>query len=219
MPRLLLLVLLVALGGGGALANPIVLPLVDTIDFGPAGTVSLAMAPDGSGTPFHAAWRVDGTTTDATIRISLVDEWDNPMADVPREDVWLQFDAPPGTVAGCIQLQDYGSVFHPDHASDLDGVMEWTLPLRGGGWSEGPARMFIYGMPAERPDHSILPPLPIRVNSPDVDGDLAVDLTDIALFTQDLGGSYHYRSDFCWDGVIDLSDVAFFVPAIGCVCP
>ena len=33
-----------------------------------------------------------------------------------------------------------------------------------------------------------MPPLPVRVNSPDISGDLVVDLTDIALFAEDLGG-------------------------------
>lgn len=63
------------------------------------------------------------------------------------------------------------------------------------------------------------PDLPIYFNSPDLNADGRVDLTDAALFAQDLGaGDAPFRSDLCWDGVIDLSDVAIFTQHLGAGC-
>ena len=47
-----------------------------------------------------------------------------------------------------------------------------------------------------------------------------VDLTDMALFTQDLGsGEAVFRSDLVWDGVLNLSDIAVFTQHLGASCP
>jgi hypothetical protein len=204
---------------GLSVANPVMVPLVDVVEFGPPGEVSLCMTPDGSGTPFAAAWNAAGDPVDALLRIQIVDESNLPWPDYPAEDVWLMFDVSPGTAKGCVNDGYYdGGLFFPDDDSDGDGWFAWALPLRGGGWSEGPVRIYIAGMEAMMTNLELVPPLPIRVNSPDINGDLAVDLTDITLFAQDIG-AYHYRSDLHWDGVIDLADIVFFAQGIGAVCP
>jgi hypothetical protein len=56
------------------------------------------------------------------------------------------------------------------------------------------------------------------MNSPDVNGDLEVDLSDIAMFAQIGFDTYDYRVDFCWDGEIDLCDVVQFVAHLGAGC-
>jgi hypothetical protein len=216
-PLLLLLAIVVS---GLAAANPVLVPLVAMVDFDPAGEVSLVMTPDGSGTSFAEAWGPGGGQVDATLWIQIVDDDGNPMFEFPAEDMWLQFAVNPGTAGGCIHYLYYeGGVFPPDGDSSPDGMVGWQLALRGGGWSEGPVTIYIMGMPAMATDYTELPGLPIRVNSPDIDGDLVVDLTDITLFAQDLGGPYHYRSDLCWDGEIDLSDIVLFVQGLGATCP
>ena len=57
-------------------------------------------------------------------------------------------------------------------------------------------------------------------NSPDINGDLIVNLTDISLFAVDFFGAvYMYRSDFNYDGAINLTDLAMLAPTIGVPCP
>lgn len=219
MNRPILLVFILVFCAGTVAGNPVIVPLVDVIEFQPTSEVSLAVVPDGSGTPFAGAWNGDGVPVDATLRIWLVDDQGYPMDGFLAGDVWLRFPEYQGTVASCVEIPYSGDVFFPDGDSDGDGMMQWTLPLRGGGWSEGPVELWIYGMRAMAPDFSEVPPLPIRVNSPDVNGDLEVDLTDITLFAQDLGGPYNFRSDLCWDGGIDLSDIVIFAQGIGAICP
>jgi hypothetical protein len=209
----------ILLFAGQAAANPIEVPVVTEVQFEPAQDVSLCMVPDGSGTSFAAAWDGDGHHVDATIRVQLSHEWGPEWPEFPAEDIWLGFYESPTNVTGCLDVSYYDNAFYADGDSDELGMVEWTLPWHGGGWSTGPVTIYIYGGPAMYPDYSELPPLPLRVNSPDISGDLVVDLTDVALFVQDLGGPYHYRSDFCWDGVIDLSDIAIFVQGMGAVCP
>lgn len=56
------------------------------------------------------------------------------------------------------------------------------------------------------------------INSPDINGDLVVNMTDTILYSGDLSGGYNYRSDFNWDGVINVTDTAIFAAAIGAHC-
>ena len=53
----------------------------------------------------------------------------------------------------------------------------------------------------------------LEIRSPDINGNLVVDLPDIVLFTQALG-SYATYADLRPDGVIDLSDVVIMVQAL-----
>ena len=56
-------------------------------------------------------------------------------------------------------------------------------------------------------------------NSPDINGDLAINLTDVTLFAADFFGPYAYRSDFNWDGAINLLDVTVLSGSMGITCP
>lgn len=58
----------------------------------------------------------------------------------------------------------------------------------------------------------------LDVNSPDINGDRTVDLSDIALFSGDLVAPA-FRSDYNHDNNVDLSDIALFSGWIGEVCP
>ena len=89
------------------------------------------------------------------------------------------------------------------------------LPLRGGG--HGTAADFALAAPgvfcALNHDAGLL------VNSPDLNGDLLVNLADVALFAQDIFGPYNYRSDLRWDEGffgrrVNLSDVTVFAVAM-----
>lgn len=56
------------------------------------------------------------------------------------------------------------------------------------------------------------------VNSPDINGDLVVNLQDIQLFVADYHGAYSFRSDFNFDGEVDLSDLAVLTGGVGATC-
>ena len=61
----------------------------------------------------------------------------------------------------------------------------------------------------------LFPPIAMRFNSPDINADLEVNLIDVVLFTWDFFGEYHYRSDFVWDGEINLLDLAVMARSQG----
>jgi hypothetical protein len=57
-------------------------------------------------------------------------------------------------------------------------------------------------------------------NSPDINGDGIVNLSDVPLFASDyLGGLDPFRADYQYDGVVNLSDVVKVSQAFGSQCP
>jgi len=181
---------------------------------------TILVYPDGSGPPLSEA-RSAGHTVDATIRAQLVDLYGYPIFLFPREDIWLQFDVTEGTATGCFNNSYYpGGIFMADDHSDADGWIHFTQPLRGGGWSEVSVTLYLNGSPAMDPGQIVYPPLSLGMVSPDINGDLSVNLADIALFVQDLHDpdSVHPRSDFNNDGSIDLSDIVTMTEGVGTVC-
>ena len=62
--------------------------------------------------------------------------------------------------------------------------------------------------------------LPLLVNSPDLNGDLTVNLQDVALFAEDFfSAPYELRSDLHFDRVINLSDLSVMTGKVGKTCP
>ena len=59
----------------------------------------------------------------------------------------------------------------------------------------------------------------LYVNSPDINGDLIVNISDAVLFASDLIGNYNFRSDFNHDSVINYLDKEIFNSAIGASYP
>jgi len=214
-----LLVLVVTLITPAAQADSGI-PYVWSIEFAAAEEASIRIVPDGSGPTLPEAEDSSGFQIDASIEVMLVDLYGYPVVNFPGEDLWLQWFEVPGTIAGCTNSGGFpGGIFTADGANDADGRAVFTQPLRGGGWSEGPVTVFLNGMPAPDIWGGTFPPLPLRANSPDLSGDRLVDLTDITLFVQDLGGEYAYRSDLRWDCVINLTDIVLFSLGLGVVCP
>jgi len=84
--------------------------------------------------------------------------------------------------------------------------------LRGGGYSDGPVPLVAYV-----PDLAVCAwgyEFDVELRSPDINGDLIIDLSDIVLFTQAYGGPYQARADFTADGVINLADIVVFSQAL-----
>ena len=177
------------------------------------GPLSLLCTPDGSGIPFTQAFDSTGQPVDGTITMTLYDDsppWGDPVAFFPAEDIWLE------DMDGYLVSCPGGTI--PDGNTDANGTTFWTGVLYTGGHSEpvggNHLAIMVMGGNIEGGD---LPDF--RLNSPDFNGDLVVNLTDVALFTMGFYGSYSYTNDLHWDGTVNLSDLGELARAIGATCP
>lgn len=182
--------------------------------------VRILVTPGGNGTLLAAADYPGGRQVDATIRVQLwIDDGDtgtpNPhaVANFPREDIWLEI---PG-------LSHCGWGVLADGPTDSEGWFTFSGPLDMGGWndpSEGPpvVNVMVVGSVLRQEDFSPISPN-ILANSPDINADLMVNLTDVAIFAGDFFGAYAFRSDLFWDEAVNLSDVPVLAASIGEVCP
>jgi hypothetical protein len=179
--------------------------------------VSMFTRPYGDGARFDTdAQLMGGMTTNATIFVELLNAGGLPVAGYPAVDIWLQ------TSMGGLVTCPQGAI--ADHDTDLLGRTEFTRPVAGGGWSQYPVELCEVWTPVGKLDGTFPggePNSNLRIffNSPDINGDLFVNLTDVVLFANDYFGVYHYRSDFYWDGVINLSDVVLMSQSTGSHCP
>ena len=171
------------------------------------GLATLLNIPDGSGSPVTEARTADGTVVDATIHLTIITfcNGEEPVVGFPAEDMWLESIG--GGMVPCLG----GTI--ADYATDLDGHTQWSLPLMAGGWDEGNCRVMVSGMALGNPGG-----LTLNFNSPDIDGNRVVNLTDLVFFSQDFWGGYAFRSDLVRDGVINLSDVAVYAESVGKSC-
>lgn len=169
-------------------------------------TLTLQVVPDGSGGTLDQAFLPWGALADATLTVTLWDYDNNPIANFPREDIWLVssdgglVSCPGGTVA--------------DADTDAAGTTRWLAPPRAGGHSQALTVVLVNGGPIE-----LTSGVALSYNSPDINGDLAVNLTDVQLFTADFFLGYDFRSDFHRDGTVNLSDLSVMARALGAACP
>jgi len=169
-----------------------------------ANGASIWVLPNGTGAGFDEAF-AGGSVVDATINVILIDTAGDPIFLYPFEDLWLETSGdglvacPGGTVA--------------DASTDAAGETTFSnAPLAGGNSFGETTLVIVAGAPLSGGG------LPITFNSPDINGDLTVNLSDIVPFTQTLGGAYDYSADYNNDGVINLSDIVRFTPGIGTSC-
>lgn len=59
----------------------------------------------------------------------------------------------------------------------------------------------------------------LSINSPDINGDLAVHIADVAIFSADYFGTYDFRSDLSYDGAINIADIGVLASKMGKSCP
>lgn len=182
--------------------------------------VHIMVTPGGGGDSLSDAEFFGGAPADATIRVQLwvlsgsLEDPQPPetVANFPAEDLWLEA---PG-VAMCV-----GGA-NADGNTDADGWFTFSGQLNGGGWTNAnlgtPGLLVkVSGVALDDRFAQIRPH--ILVNSPDMDGDGRVSISDIPPFADDFYGAYAFRSDFLWDGVINLSDVTRFAASLGESCP
>lgn len=197
--------------GGTAVAMATDVPDLDLSWYETAATepVSVFTVPDGQGNGFDAAFAYGGMTMDATITLHLVDSQGIPFVGYPADDLWLE------TTLDGLALCASGSI--ADEDTNADGVTWWQEPLAAGGHSDPGVELTIVIVSGSAMPQ---PGLEIYFNSPDLSGDTVVILTDVAMITQNIFGPYSYRADYYWDGVINLSDVAYMTTlGLGAGCP
>jgi len=181
--------------------------------------VSIFSLPNGGGNPVTACYEFgESEPTDATITVTVIrlpaDGGDPyPVPDFPLEDIWL--DSMGFSLRPCYESAFNG--IHPDSNTDENGQTTFTAPFHTGGQTDlanDPLMVLIGGCPPLQDG------LDIAVNTPDIDANWVVDLIDVTLFAIDiLNQTGDYRSDFWWDGVINLSDLALFAQGYGTACP
>jgi hypothetical protein len=174
-----------------------------TIGAGAAGA-SVFVVPTGEGEPLTNAFLAGGASVDATITLHLVNTDGDDLFGYPGEDLWIITSG--GSLASCTG----GTT--ADQSTDIDGMTTFTGPFAAGGNTFGEtAQVVVAGAAIAGAGVNVI------FNSADFNGDLTVGISDIAAFTQLLGGSA-FEGDFNRDGVVGISDIGRFVPAIGRGC-
>ena len=173
------------------------------------GDVVLLIMPDGSGPPLTEATQYGGALVDATISLTLYSYCPptGPLVGYPAEDMWLE------STDGSLVFCTGGSI--ADAATDDQGDTKWSRPLSGGGWDSGTCIIRLPGGLTPNDSSFIL-----KFNSPDLNADLVVNLTDVSEFAQDFfSGTYAFRSDLHFDHVVNLSDLTVMTGVVGKTCP
>ena len=177
--------------------------MIQDYTWDPAGPVSVCVLPDGEAQTYLAG----GQRVTASLRFPVVDLSGVPMPFTPVPVEW--FSGGPGVIC---------EPYTVELTTDSEGWVTLIPSIRGGG-HRGPdeAVNLVLWIPL-CPNQQLDILEGVYFNSPDINGDLQVDLSDIPLFAADFFNGYDYRSDFNWDGVINLSDVTIMVQALGLAC-
>ncbi len=163
----------------------------------------------------------------AQITLTMLDVTGAPCPGIIPSDMWIEtgwgglvlcpYNWPPGTWPGYVSIADMPT-------NNL-GQTTFSNSVFGGGWSDLPngepciIRTIwgkVNGTMAGGPLNS---DMPIGFNSPDINGDMVVNLSDVAQFASVYFGTYAYRADFFWDGIINLSDLVLMAQGFGATCP
>jgi hypothetical protein len=169
--------------------------------------LSLFNLPSGGGSALTAAQLADGTVMDATIEVTIRDGNNDIIAGFPGEDVWLA--SADGGLVPCVGGTS------ADADTDANGVTQWVNPLNAGGYSVATCHVLISGDALTSAGSDMA----LHFNSADINGDQAVNLIDVGLFSGYLFGAYDYAGDFFFDGVVNLVDVGRMAVGLGGSCP
>ena len=143
-----------------------------------------------------------------TVQVTIVDTGGMPVPSFPFMDLWLD-----DSGTGDISLCPNGCVADTD--TDANGRTTISRAACGGGWTVSGLRVWIAGDPIMG-----TPALDINVNSPDLNGDLVVDILDLANFAIDYADpTYNFRSDMTCDGIENIADIGEFAMHYGETCP
>lgn len=160
--------------------------------------------PAGDGERLDEARGDLGYDLDATITVILRDLNYDPIPNFPATDLWLETEDPQ------IVVCPGGTTADAD--TDSNGETTFSGPFQAGGCGSG-VRVMVNGMaiPAA--------PLDLTFVSPDLDGNLVVDLSDVVIFAMSYFGAYDPCCDLRHDGTINLSDLVVLAMHLGHSCP
>ena len=169
---------------------------------------STASANAGSILISPAGTRFTLASEDVVVTVHVRDANDDPVANYPFQDVWLDSASGLDNVNICLG----GSV--ADGNSNGEGMTTISGTIYGGGWTQDGLQVYLAGNPA------ISAPLAIDVNSPDITGDRVVNLSDVAEFgVHFFDQNYDFQIDFDQRGTEDIVDLAILAEHIGERCP
>ncbi len=181
--------------------------------------VSMFLVPNGSGTPLANCFAFGGIPTNVTILVTLVDAAGLRVTNYAAGGVRLEEMQTP--LSWCANSWYPPPLHAPnlaDGPSDAIGQSTFSLSYHGGGYVQGPTMVWV--LEATGVWMPIPMPLNVSFNSPDINGDLIINLTDISFFATDyFGAVYMYRSDFNYDGIINLTDLSMLAQTLGVSCP
>ncbi len=157
---------------------------------------------DGAGFPFTMAHLPDGTVVDATITLTMLDDFGHPMPNHPAEDFCLV------ASGGGLAYPAGGTI--ADGPTDANGQTQWQQPLRAGGCSLGETVIvMVEAQPLNQPG------LDLAFVSADINGNLVVNLADLSAFAAAYTAVYAACADLFVDGVMNLSDLSVFSQVYG----
>lgn len=207
--RILIACLLMAAMAGAAAAQYPPMAYVEVHP--PDAECVLVIHPDRPGR-LHWPWGGTISSVDVLLGQSPPNHWG---------DCWFE---EPLLAADSITLIPHGplpaGLMLVDEPLPLDGPPDaegWATvdlgTLRGGGHAEEPVR-FRASVPGYGDCVLNLMTFTVTVRSADINGDLLVDLSDIAYFVQALYGGYQPHADLWPDGEINISDVVIMAQAL-----
>jgi hypothetical protein len=162
------------------------------------------ICPQGDGPPLNALSPAAG---DGTIFVTVKDQTGAPVVGVPAADFWLL-----GWTDNVVLCGGSGSI-NATAATIGDGTTTIAGSWGAGGCDNG-VIVVVQSVVILDPNNWTTPLcLPVLVRSPDVDGSLAVDLVDFAMFGdhwQPAGKPYGECWDYDCDADVDLTDFAVF---------
>lgn len=150
-----------------------------------------------------------GSPNTAFIQIQLIDFNGLPVPGIPPTDIWFQ----PAIAAEVLSLKP--GTWYTDFPTDLTGSTTTTIQLSAGGCVLSGLQCVVLDPtigPVILQNPPVVPYPTVMFNSPDINGDLVVNLSDLAIFGAAYGGpgTYNQCCDYNDDGMINLTDLAFF---------
>jgi hypothetical protein len=154
------------------------------------------LVPDGSGPS------LESLGANIVVRLWACPGEPKGLVDYPAQDIWIEGSGT-GTLAFCAE----GGI--ADGPTDAGGLTTFSRALAGGGWDSGEMVVHAGGLEFRLSGYEFV--------SPDIDGDLEVDIVDFKEFGLDYSGSAP-RSDLDFDGRVDLNDFLVMSRSFGARC-
>jgi hypothetical protein len=195
---------------------------VDTANSGivdPCSSTAFTACPAPAGGCLYVCPQGDGPTlaqTGCVISVCAKDQTGTPIAGIPAADFWVE-----GCTGAMVLCGGSGSS-NADSASSTNGCTTMSGAVAAGGCDIG-LIVVIQGVIVKDQATACTTDkcLPIAIRSPDINGDLIVDIIDLSLFAVGYTSPpkpYDPCLDFNCDGLVDIIDFSIFAQHYLHVC-